>query len=193
MYLMIQTLHSHFNSSAFTFMRDSVSSRIRFLDLSANFITNFPSGMIKRLNYLTRLLFRRNSIQSLDRESFEGLTNLELIDLHDNRIQDIDNRAFKDLKSLKSLDLSLNVISTVGSSLEPLTNLMKLNLSDNYITTLPFTAFRSLNRLSTLDISNNTIVDIGEAFVDMPEIKVGINISVPLLMIKPVFTPSFLT
>ena len=56
-----------------------------------------------------------------------------------------------------------------------LTNLMKLNLSDNYITTLPFTAFRSLTRLSTLDISNNTIVDIGEAFVDMPEIKVGLN------------------
>ena len=146
--------------------------RIRFLDLSANFITNFPSAMITKLNFLTRLIFRRNSIQSLNKEAFEGLTNLELVDLHDNRIQDIDNSAFEDLKSLKSLDLSLNVISTVGSSLEPMKNLMKLNLSDNYITTLPFTAFRSLTRLSTLDISNNTIVDIGKAFVNMPELKV---------------------
>jgi len=147
------------------------TNRMRFLDFSSNFITTFPGAMMRRLNFLTRLIFKKNSIQKLQRDSFEGLTNLELVDLHDNRIQDVDNRAFKDLSSLKSLDLSLNVISTVGSSLEPLTNLMKLNLSDNYITALPFTAFRSLTRLSTLDISNNTIVDIGEAFVDMPEIK----------------------
>ena len=81
--------------------------------------------MIKRLRQLTRLVIRRNSIQNLNRDAFEGLNNLELVDLHDNRIQDIDNRAFRDLRSLKSLDMSLNVISTVGSSLEPLKNLMK--------------------------------------------------------------------
>jgi Leucine-rich repeat (LRR) protein len=149
--------------------------RMRYLDFSSNFITTFPGAMLRRLKFLTRLIFRRNSIQKLQRDGFQGLSNLELVDLHDNRIQDIDNRAFKDLQSLKSLDLSLNVISTVGSSLEPLTNLMKLNLSDNYITALPFTAFRSLTRLSTLDISNNTIVDIGKAFVDMPEIKVSFS------------------
>ena len=117
---------------------------MRYLDFSSNFITTFPGAMMRRLNFLTRLIFRKNSIQKLQRDAFEGLSNLELIDFHDNRIQDIDNRAFKDLRSLKSLDLSLNVISTVGSSLEPLTNLMKLNLSDNYITSLPRNAFHSL-------------------------------------------------
>ena len=86
-----------------------------------------------RLSQLEKLIFRRNSLQAIHKESFRGLANLEVIDFHDNRIRDIEEDAFEDLACLKGLDLSLNIISTVGDTLEPLTSLMKLNLSDNYL------------------------------------------------------------
>ena len=109
------------------------NNRVRHLDVSNNYIQEFPDKLVSRLSQLEKLIFQRNSLQSLSKESFRGLSNLEVIDFHDNRIRDIEEDAFEDLTSLKGLDLSLNIISTVGDTLEPLTSLMKLNLSDNYL------------------------------------------------------------
>ena len=41
------------------------------MDLSSNFIADFPAAMVKKLKSLDRLLFRRNSIQSLEKDSFQ--------------------------------------------------------------------------------------------------------------------------
>ena len=49
-----QTCHRYLFRSLF-YSSTLISCRIRFLDFSANFITNFPSAMIKRLGLLTRL------------------------------------------------------------------------------------------------------------------------------------------
>jgi hypothetical protein len=45
--------------------------RLKLLDLSSNFIADFPSAMVKKLKSLDRLLFRKNSIQSLEKDSFQ--------------------------------------------------------------------------------------------------------------------------
>jgi hypothetical protein len=44
---------------------------LKLLDLSSNFIADFPAAMVKKLKSLDRLLLRKNSVQSLEKDSFQ--------------------------------------------------------------------------------------------------------------------------
>jgi hypothetical protein len=50
---------------------------LKLLDLSSNFIADFPAAMVKKLKSLDRLLLRKNSVQSLEKDSFQVKTGLE--------------------------------------------------------------------------------------------------------------------
>ena len=63
-----------------------------------------------RLTNLEKLIFKRNSLVSLDSGGFRNLGKLEVADFHDNRIAEIQDGAFQGLQSLKGLDLSLNIV-----------------------------------------------------------------------------------
>ena len=70
-----------------------------------------------------------NYICSLNRSTFENLTNLSYLSVFDNRIRDIDPGAFHSLKRLTTLNISNNPIAYIPNDLfTPLINLQYVEL-----------------------------------------------------------------
>ena len=77
------------------------SNSVKHLDLSSNFVADFPRELVSGLTQLEKLMFKRNSLASLEAGAFRNLRSLEVIDFHDNRIAKLDGEAFQGLGSLK--------------------------------------------------------------------------------------------
>ncbi|KAM9409478.1 leucine-rich repeat-containing G-protein coupled receptor 4 [Pholidichthys leucotaenia] len=100
---------------------------LRTLDLSYNEIKHLPSlqGCIR----LQEISFQHNHIQQIDRDTFNGLSALRLLDLSRNEIRVIHRDAFLTLTALSNLDLSMNSLTGIPSS--GLSGLTQLKLSGN--------------------------------------------------------------
>ena len=104
---------------------------------------------------ITWLYLNHQSITSLTPGDFDGLTNLELLDLYGNSISDIS--PLSGLTNLTTLSLGENSISDI-SSLSELTNLQELDLSGTSISDI--SALSGLTNLTFLQLFGTSISDI---------------------------------
>ena len=75
------------------------------------------------------------SIDMIANDTFQGLTNLEFLYLHDNKIQKIDSSLFKGLINIREIWLESNTIISIDkSAFVDLNNLELICLGDNPIT-----------------------------------------------------------
>ncbi|KAM8931160.1 extracellular matrix protein 2 [Pelodytes ibericus] len=104
---------------------------MRSLDLLGNFITSIPS------------------------EAFNGMPNLERIDLSKNNLtsMEIDTRAFKSLKNLKRLYLDGNLLLHIPPGLP--STLEELKVNENKLGGLEENCFKDLKNLVTLELEGN--------------------------------------
>ena len=122
------------------------------------------------LRRLTSLGYLANSgVDALYHDDFEGLINLESLDLSGNKLRALPSGLFGSLKSLKRLDISSGVPcmppETVGNCLEQLpadifaglSNLEYLSLGKNRLKSLPAGVFSGLARLQTLSLAFNRL------------------------------------
>ncbi|XP_053325590.1 extracellular matrix protein 2 isoform X2 [Spea bombifrons] len=112
---------------------------IKSLDLLGNFITSVPNG------------------------AFNGMPNLERIDLSKNNITsaEIDTRAFKSLKNLKRMYLDGNLLVHIPSELP--STLEELKLNENNLAGIEENSFKGLKDLVTLELEGN---QLSEANID---------------------------
>jgi Leucine-rich repeat (LRR) protein len=84
---------------------------------------------------LTTLFFAKCSIQEIDSDTFEDLTNLETIGIiHNDKLQKIPKGLFKNTPKLKTLTLRSNRIQNLTwDEFEGLTNLEVLSIAQNQI------------------------------------------------------------
>ncbi|XP_063282547.1 extracellular matrix protein 2 isoform X2 [Pelobates fuscus] len=106
---------------------------IRSLDLLGNFITSIPNG------------------------AFNGLPNLERIDLSKNNLtsMEINTQAFKSLKNLKRLYLDGNLLVHFPPKLP--STLEELKVNDNMIRGIEEDSFKDLKNLATLELEGNLL------------------------------------
>lgn len=123
--------------------------------------TVFSSTSHKLLKEI-RLSF--NKIPSIESKTFNGLSNLQTVGLHNNKIIKISEYAFNDLIQEFNIYLSDNVIEIIDS--KSFSNLPKLKLVDlhgNKLLTFDYTVFENVttqNEPMALNLSRNRIENL---------------------------------
>ncbi|KAM6256621.1 extracellular matrix protein 2 isoform 2-T5 [Porphyrio hochstetteri] len=106
---------------------------------------------------LTSLDLTGNSITTISDESFNGIPNLEWIDLSKNNITSpgISPRAFKILKKLKRLYLDGNMLVHIPSELP--STLEEIKINDNHLHAIDEDGLQDLKNLVTLELEGNKL------------------------------------
>ncbi|NWR79283.1 ECM2 protein, partial [Centropus unirufus] len=106
---------------------------------------------------LTSLDLTGNSITAVSDEAFNGIPNLEWIDLSKNNITSpgIGPRAFKVLKKLKRLYLDGNLLVHVPSELP--STLEEIKINDNHLHAIDEDSLKDLTNLVTLELEGNKL------------------------------------
>lgn len=152
------------------------------------------SGLVPRVPAATRQLYIfQNGIDTLTREDFQGLGDLELLDLSQNELAQIPGGAFEMLSKLKNLDLSSNHMAHISKdsfsglvqlerlylhgnriqkidpeAFDGLEMLLELKLQGNQLSALPSLRFQ---RLLLLDLSHNHIPTLGPSDLQTPHLE----------------------
>lgn len=115
---------------------------------------------------LQNIIWTNSTINIIESNVFEGLYNLEYIDLSKNEIsRRIDNNLFANLMRLKYLNISHNFIEDIPrSTFIDLISLEILDVSHNELRVIPFQVFAPMKNLQYLDISYNKIVTFLDYF-----------------------------
>lgn len=115
--------------------------RLRFLDLSENFLDEDMAGAL-----------------------LQNLTSLEYLNLSGNLLKRLDGSSFRDLLQLKELDLQRNVVFEIDGAFGSTPQLQRLNLAFNY---LPCLYDFHMTHLVVLNASYNAI----EWFISRPDLN----------------------
>jgi Leucine-rich repeat (LRR) protein len=113
---------------------ESLSS-LKVLHLRGYNVTHLKKDFLKIPNTLTTLFFEKCSIQEIDSDTFEDLTNLERIGIiHNDKLQKIPKGLFKNTPKLKTLVLRGNSFQNLTwDEFEGLANLETLSMPENQI------------------------------------------------------------
>ncbi|XP_045530002.1 immunoglobulin domain and leucine-rich repeat-containing protein 2 isoform X2 [Pieris brassicae] len=107
---------------------------------------------------LQAIIWTDSNLQTLEPDIFNGLHNLEYIDLSRNEIKRTENGLFARLNRLKHLNISRNqIVDIPRKPFVDLQNLEVLDVSHNQIQVIPFQVFGLMTKLHYLDISFNKI------------------------------------
>ncbi|NWZ66933.1 ECM2 protein, partial [Acrocephalus arundinaceus] len=106
---------------------------------------------------LTTLDLTGNSITTISDEAFNGIPNLEWIDLSKNNITSpgIGPKAFKILKKLKRLYLDGNMLALIPSELP--STLEEIKINDNQLHAIDEDGLKDLKNLVTLELEGNKL------------------------------------
>ena len=115
------------------------------------------NSIFKRLSNLKKIIYNGNKIKSINKNSFQELSNLENLDLMNNQITEIN--FLNNLTMLKELVLCGNKLDTIDFySFQDLFNLVKLYLNRNQITRINRKeGFKGLTKLKQLYLGDNLI------------------------------------
>ncbi|CAN9511995.1 unnamed protein product [Ophioblennius macclurei] len=117
-------------------------------------LTYFPALNIPELKSIS---LEGNSISSIPAEAFNGIPNVEWVNLKKNKLTSagIDAKAFKSLPMLKRLYLDGNLLNVIPTPL-PLT-LQELKISENNLEEVDEHSFQDLHNLVTLELEANLL------------------------------------
>ncbi|KAM7371986.1 hypothetical protein PAMP_009186 [Pampus punctatissimus] len=102
-----------------------------------------------------------NGITSLSTEDFDGLQNLEMLDLSQNKLTELPDGVFGPLTSLRNLDLSSNQITHISEQcFQSMALLERLYLYSNHIETIHPAAFNGLEHLLELKLQGNQLTSL---------------------------------
>eukprot|EP01080_Neovahlkampfia_damariscottae_P012111 gene12111-5603_t len=140
---------------------------LRHLILKYNSISKIPKGF-KFPKTLKTLDLSENHFKELPDDFFEGLSNLQQLNLFANRLSSLPN-SISNLESLSTLDATLNFIQELPKGFSNLKKLQILYLIRNKIKKLP-EDFGDLESLLILDVSTNGLTSLPESIIKLTKL-----------------------
>lgn len=131
-----------------------------YVDLRTNSLEELNRGSFQNLHKTQTLILQFNMIKRIDEGIFANMSALKTLDLSGNQLKSLPQNIFKPLTNLHSLDLSQNYLANLDGVLSSLTNLYRLDLGHNNLAALTDTTFPDLQGLMYLMIGNNRLSDI---------------------------------
>ena len=137
---------------------NDVRSSLINLDLSFNFITNFPD-IIGLFQNISTINLASNSISFVDNISNMKLLELDTMNLSDNKIEKLPNKLYKNIPKLKTFLMGNNNLRDIPSDICLLKSLSNVNFYGNQIRRLRSDALTSattlLNYLRKIHVFDN--------------------------------------
>ncbi|EDW17575.1 leucine-rich repeat-containing protein 15 isoform X1 [Drosophila mojavensis] len=131
------------------------------IDLSRNSLSTLHKDTFRGLTLLKQLDISNNVLDFLPFDLFQDLDSLLQLRIQNNKLEDIDPRTFWKLRNLNLLDLNKNEISLLPESLfYHAQRLTVINLCDNQIKNFPPNLLRDQLMLEELDMSRNRIEEL---------------------------------
>ena len=124
---------------------DSDLNRVTYLNLSGRQTTALQAGDFQGLVNLERLDLYNNSLSELPDGVFDGLSNLEYLYLGSNDLTTLPDGVFNGVSNLKWLYLGSNDLTTLPDGVFDGLSMSTLSLSNNQLTTLPAPLFSSMD------------------------------------------------
>ena len=153
-------------------LRDAKFRKLRYLNLSRNFLSTITANAFGSLEKLHELDLQHNMISDI--QVLDGLLELRILNLNHNAISSTDF-LYDGLSTLRRLSMTHNELTRIdGASFETLYSLNYLDLSSNRIASV--SEFR-FEQLSTLYLANNRLQDLRfiERLPQLKELDVGAN------------------
>lgn len=110
-----------------------------------------------------RLILTGNAISELPKGIFDGMTNLEEIDLAANRLDTLNKDLFAKNTKLKKVRLSSNKLGTIDKDLfinNP--KIEEIDLSKAWLKDIPNGLFRNQNQLKKVQLESNNLFEIDD-------------------------------
>lgn len=134
--------------------------RLEWLTLFGNNIQRIANGTFINQPRLSYIYAVNNSIQHLDVNAFQGLTQLLSLALINNRIEEVAPGTLSPLISARVIDFEGNLLSEVSEEMFAANrNVTTLYLERNRINAVHPNFARNLANLSFIDFSGNVCVD----------------------------------
>ncbi|XP_033645709.1 toll-like receptor 6 isoform X2 [Asterias rubens] len=131
---------------------------LKMLNLADNKIDTIGPSAFRGLRSLTALSLKGNHLWSLEERAFSGMVRLKNLDLSGNSLHRIDEGAFQGLRFLQDLNMEENELDeTTADWLVGLTSLSQLNLNRNRFARLPPFVLTNLRRLRQLFVAGNIL------------------------------------
>jgi Leucine-rich repeat (LRR) protein len=143
------------------------------LNCSANKLTTLPGGTFKHLINLKQLSLEKNLIKQIDKDTFEGLNNLAILELSYNKLEHLPENVFKNLKLLQGLYMQENYFRVLSDqTFFGLASLKTLYLEKNRLKFIQSDLFKNLKSLQLLNIRNNPLKIIDDnTFSDLVNLE----------------------
>ena len=130
-------------------------------------ITSLKTGDFDGLSQLQTLDLNRNQLTSLPENVFDELTSLTRLLLYKNQLTSLPEDVFDGLSSLSDLRLSYNKLTSLPEDVfDGLSSMSDLHLSSNEYTSLPEDVFDGLSSMINLDLSYNKLTSLPEDVFD---------------------------
>lgn len=110
-----------------------------------------------------RLVLTGNAISELPKGIFDGMTNLEEIDLAANRLDTLDKNLFAKNKKLKKIRLSSNKLGTIDKDFfinNP--EIEEIDLSNAWLKDIPGGLFKNNSKLKILQLESNNLFEMAD-------------------------------
>lgn len=155
--ILLCAIHFHRRTQAENILCPASCSCLGSLvDCSKRGLNDVPKDMP---NWVRTLELQNNDFTSLKDDAFDGLVNLEKINLGNNQLRRLNATSFQHLTSLKELNLQFNFLTEIPF-LGHLSSLLVLSLHHNNIDSIDSLALENLPALSILDLHHNRITTI---------------------------------
>ncbi|XP_071038445.1 protein slit isoform X1 [Parasteatoda tepidariorum] len=144
------------------------------INLEGNNITVIRADDFEGLNQVQIMQLMENQIHLIEKGAFQDLVNMERLRLNNNKLRSLPDLLFSTMPNLLRLDLSNNRLIMIGKkTLRGAPLLKNLQMDNNEITCVDDVSIRMLKDMEILTLNKNNITTLGkDLFEGMKKLRV---------------------